>query len=119
MLADRNPELISQVIALGSPLKAALDVHPVTLAAVRAAGIYNRIRFQTPWDQEEAFMADLEKPSKVPMTSIYTKSDGVVNWKACLRDDVTSIEVSGSHGGLGVNAQVYHHLVHGLLVDLG
>jgi len=33
-----------------------------------------------------------------------------VNWKACLRPDVKAIEVRGSHGGLGVNAEVYQHL---------
>jgi hypothetical protein len=25
---------------------------------------------------------------------------------------VKTIEVKGSHGGLGVNAEVYHHLAH-------
>jgi pimeloyl-ACP methyl ester carboxylesterase len=110
VIADRNPEMVSQVIALGSPLNAALDVHPVTLAAVRAARLYNRLRYRTPWDSEEAFMEQLAAAPAVPVTSIYTRSDGVVNWKACLRDDVEVLEVSGSHGGLGVNAEVYRHL---------
>jgi triacylglycerol lipase len=110
VIADRNPDLVSQVIALGSPLNEALDLHPVTMAAVRAARIYNRIRYKTAWDAETAFMEQLAAPPLVPVTSIYTRSDGVVNWKACLRPDVKKIEVKGSHGGLGVNAEVYHHL---------
>jgi len=110
VLADRNPELVSQVIALGSPLNAAYDVHPVTLAAVRAARLYNRIRYRNQWETEVAFMEQLAAPPAVPVTSIYTRSDGVVNWEACLRDDVTTLEVNGSHGGLGVNAEVYRHL---------
>lgn len=110
VLADRNPELVSQVITLGSPLNAALDVHPVTLAAVRAARIYNRLRYPDGWESEVAFMRQIEEPPAVPVTSIYTRSDGVVNWRACLRDDVRSIEVHGSHGGLGMNAEVYRHL---------
>jgi triacylglycerol lipase len=110
VLADRNPELVSQVIALGSPMNEALDVHPLTMAAVRAARLYNRLRFGNQADTEAAFMEQLAAPPLVPVTSIYTRSDGVVNWRACLRPDVKTIEVRGSHGGLGVNAEVYHHL---------
>jgi len=111
VIADRNPELVSQVIALGSPLNEALDIHPLTMAAVRAARLYNRLRYRTA-DTETAFMEQLAAPPAVPITSIYTRSDGVVNWKACIRPDVKVIEVKGSHGGLGVNAEVYHHLAH-------
>jgi triacylglycerol lipase len=112
VIADRNPELVSQVIALGSPLNEALDIHPLTMAAVHAARIYNRLRYWTLADTEADFMEQLAGPPSVPVTSIYTRSDGVVNWKACIRPDVKTIEVKGSHGGLGVNAEVYHHLAH-------
>lgn len=110
VIADRHPEMVSQVIALGSPLNAVLDVHPLTMAAVRAARVYNRIRFGMDWNAEDAFIAELAAPPRVPVTSLYTRSDGVVNWQACLRDDVAVGEVHGSHGGLGVNAEVYRHL---------
>jgi triacylglycerol lipase len=110
VIADRNPELVSQVIALGSPLNEALDVHPLTMAAVHAARLYNMLRYRSPADTEAAFIEQLAASPKVPVTSIYTRSDGVVNWKACLRPDVKTIEVKGSHGGLGMNAEVYHHL---------
>ncbi len=110
VIADRHPEMVSQVIALGSPLNAAFDVHPLTMAAVRAARIYNKLRFRMDWEAEVGFTAELAATPKVPVTSLYTRSDGVVNWHACLRDDVTTVEVSGSHGGLGVNAEVYNHL---------
>src|ERR1700738_66446 len=92
VIADRNPELVSQVIALGSPLNEALDVHPLPMAAGHAARIYNRIRYQSPADMETPFMEQLAAPPLVPVTSIYTRSDGVVNWKACLRPDVKTIE---------------------------
>jgi triacylglycerol lipase len=112
VIADRNPELVSQVIALGAPLNEALDVHPLTMAAVHAARLYNWLRYQTTDETEAAFMEQLAAPPMVPVVSIYTRSDGVVNWKACLRPDVKTIEVKGSHGGLGVNAAVYRHLAH-------
>jgi pimeloyl-ACP methyl ester carboxylesterase len=112
VIADRNPELVSQVIALGSPLNEQLDIHPLTMAAVHAARLYNRVRYRTTGDAEIEFTEQLAAPPVVPVTSIYTRSDGVVNWKACIRPDVKTIEVKGSHGGLGVNAEVYHHLAH-------
>jgi hypothetical protein len=45
----------------------------------------------------------------VPVTSIYTRHDGVVNWKTCIgpeRGDVEHIEVFASHVGLVMNPTV-------------
>ncbi|HMH54688.1 MAG TPA: hypothetical protein VK535_00380, partial [Gemmatimonadales bacterium] len=39
VLSHRNPELVEQVITLGSPLGAPFDVHPLTMAGVRAAHV--------------------------------------------------------------------------------
>ena len=49
------------------------------------------------------------EPIAVPSTSIYTKSDGVVNWHQCLNRDLPqleNVEVYGSHCGLGFNPAV-------------
>jgi hypothetical protein len=43
---------------------------------------------------------------------VYSRSDGVVNWKACLRHDVNAIEVPGSHIGLAMNPDVYRILAY-------
>jgi hypothetical protein len=58
------------------------------------------------------FLRDLAAAPKVPTTSIYSRSDGVVNWKACLRSDINAIEVKGSHVGLALNPEVYRILAH-------
>jgi hypothetical protein len=45
-----------------------------------------------------------------PVTSIYSKSDGVVAWQASVdiyNHQATNIEVNGSHMGLGVNPKVW------------
>ena len=45
-----------------------------------------------------------------PITSIYSKSDGVVGWQASIdtyNPHARNIEVCGSHIGLGVNAKVW------------
>jgi hypothetical protein len=46
----------------------------------------------------------------VPTTSIYTRSDDVVNFRSCLRPDIPAISVWGSHNGLVVNPEVYRVL---------
>jgi len=112
VLAHRKPELVEQVITLGSPLQDPFDVHPLTMAGVRAAHFYNVVRYGHPASVEMRFLRDLAATPKVPTTSIYSRSDGVVNWKACLRSDVNAIEVKGSHVGLAINPEVYRILAH-------
>ena len=112
VLAHRKSELVEQVITLGSPLQDPFDVHPLTMAGVRAAHFYNVVRYGHPASVEMRFLRDLGAAPKVPTTSIYSRSDGVVNWKACLRGDINAIEVKGSHVGLAINPEVYRILAH-------
>ena len=56
-------------------------------------------------------MAELEPIPEVPVTCIYTKTDGLVPWKHCMeaetsRKDIKNIEVFGSHSGMGANVSV-------------
>jgi pimeloyl-ACP methyl ester carboxylesterase len=108
VLADRHPQLVERVIALGSPLTNPFDIHPLTMASVQAARLINFLRH--PLTVEERFLGDLAAAPAVPTTSIYTRSDGVVNWRACVRPDVTCVEVDGCHIGLAVNREVYRVL---------
>ena len=112
VVSHRRPELVEQVIALGSPLRDPFDVHPLTMAGVRAAHVFNVVRHGHPASVEMRFLRDLAAEPKVPITSIYSRSDGVVNWRACLRPDVNGIEVHGSHVGLALNPEVYRVLAH-------
>jgi triacylglycerol lipase len=112
VLSHRNPDLVEQVITLGSPLQDPFDVHPLTMAGVRAAHLYNVVRYGHTATVEQRFLRDLMAEPRVPTTSIYSRSDGVVNWKACRRADINSIEVKGSHVGLALNPEVYRILAH-------
>ena len=107
VLSHRNPELVEQVICLGSPIANSFDVHPVTMLGVRAAQVFNLVRYGNTANIERRFIRDLEAEARVPITSIYSRSDGIVHWEACLRDDVRSIEVTSSHVGLALNPEVY------------
>jgi len=42
--------------------------------------------------------------------AIYSKSDGVVSWRACLDASARHVEVDSSHCGMSVNRAVYRVL---------
>jgi len=43
--------------------------------------------------------------------SIYTRSDGIVDWRSCLEENGgVNIEVRGTHIGLAFNANVYRNV---------
>jgi hypothetical protein len=41
---------------------------------------------------------------------IYSRSDAIVDWRACLDPSATCVEIDGSHCGMAVNARVYAEL---------
>ena len=61
-------------------------------------------------DIDEALALRLAAAPGVPTTSIYSRSDGIVAWEACVQRgggrEVENIEVEGSHCGLGWNREV-------------
>lgn len=98
-LALQAPEEVRYVISLGSPF--ASDVR-----ATNATRLYEALSGEKVEDHvelREAIAGDLP----VPTTSIYSRTDGVVNWRTCrLRasERAENIEVlCASHIGLGVN----------------
>ena len=51
---------------------------------------------------------------EVRFTAIYSKTDGIVNWQACLDPCADLVEVRSSHVGMGANAEVYAEIGHAL-----
>ena len=98
-LALQAPELVRYVVTLASPF--ANDVR-----ATNATRLYEALSGETVGgnvELEQAIAGDLP----VPATSIYSRSDGVVNWRTCLlrpSETAENIEVHfASHVGIGVN----------------
>ena len=52
------------------------------------------------------------KTPPVPLTAIYSKGDGVVNWRVCREAfedfETDNVEVFGAHCGMGFNAAIYY-----------
>lgn len=110
VLSQRRPESIEQVIALGSPLADTMDITSMTRRAVGVVRTANELAYGRRFNVEGRFAHDLSLPPAVPTTSIYTRSDEVVNFRSCLRPDVPAMPVWGSHNGLLVNPEVYRLL---------
>jgi pimeloyl-ACP methyl ester carboxylesterase len=110
VLAQRRPDAVEQVITLGSPLADQSDITRLTQAAVGVVRAANEIGFGLRLRSEGRFAYDLRQPPVVPTTSIYTRSDDVVNFRSCIRPDIPSIAVWGSHNGLVINPEVYRLL---------
>lgn len=115
-LAARRPERVARVISMGAGLDTPFDVSLPTKAGIAAfralhARTSDRIekrgcftdtctcRFATD------YAADF--PAEVPLTSLYSRSDGVVWWEACVVPYARNVEVSGSHVGLAFNRKAY------------
>jgi len=109
------PDRVASVITLGSPFRG-IRSHPLVLAA--GERVRERIRRQNGHTQPDCYtgycgceaVVAVQKglPPSIPQSAIYTKSDGVVDWRVCVTDDpATNFEVSGTHVGLVFNASVY------------
>ena len=105
-LALALPDAVRSVITLGSPFSRSEN-------ASNISDLYELVSGEGPWDKGEGLPHEFDAirgPLPVPATSIWSKTDGVVTWRASvLRADARSenIEVLGaSHVGLGANAAV-------------
>lgn len=115
-LGHRRPDLVSRVISLGAGLDTAFDISIPTraaIAAVRWVHVQTTDRVARNGCFTDTcrcrFTQDFagEFPASVPLTSIYTRGDGVVWWEACTVPYARNVEVSGSHIGLAFNRKAY------------
>jgi pimeloyl-ACP methyl ester carboxylesterase len=96
-IARRSPDAVRAVVTLGSPFRPApgFESHAAPLARALAG----------PWGvgAPRSWPGD-DRPLPVPSTSVFSRTDGIVPWQACVnagRGPHETIEVVGSHCGLG------------------
>ena len=115
-LAVTRPDLVDVLVALGSPQLDPMAIHPLVklqvgvlgvLGTLGAPGLFResclrgdccgeyRGSFQTPF------------PDDVRYVSIYSRSDGIVDWRSCLDPAAELVEVEATHIGMAMNAAVY------------
>gem|GEM_PF-116409 len=104
-LAKLNPNIVRQVITMGSPFRGITKFN-------NASWMYNLLPGnKRVVDLDPALLNDLPLPAPVPTTAIYSKEDGIVPWRKCMEkveDNLhQNIQVRGSHLGLGINISVF------------
>jgi triacylglycerol lipase len=123
VLAVRHPELVSGIVSLGSPQLDPFDVHPLVRAQVYAVGTLGTLGVPGLFKHSckfgrccEKFWEDLAGPVPrgVGYLSVYSKSDGIVRWRACLDPAAEHVEIKASHVGMAVNPRGYRAIAEAL-----
>lgn len=99
-LALRLPEHVRQVTTLGSPFRA-LEYESLGTPGER---LYQRLAHLHVADRIHPSTEAVSGPLPVPSTSVYSRWDGVVDWRSCLQpvtDNSENIPVLASHLGFG------------------
>lgn len=101
-LARARPDQVRRVICLGSPINRRPDANNMMpLFRLVNGG-------RAPKLDHEGFERRKIAPP-VPCAAIYSRTDGIVAWEACMEESAANtqnIEVGGSHFGLVVNREV-------------
>ena len=102
-VARDEPSAVRAVVTFGSPVIGG----PRFTTAARAAA-------RRGWDMDSIDRIVSERkrtPLRVPVTAIYSRRDGVVDWRACIDDEeggpIEHVEVGATHVGLGFSADVF------------
>jgi pimeloyl-ACP methyl ester carboxylesterase len=127
VLATRHPELVRGVVTLGAPLVDVNAVHPLVWVNVRlltalgdlgVPGVISRGCLSGECCAASRRLLREPLPQGVEFVSLYSRSDGIVDWRSCLAPGAAHVEVDSSHIGMPVNAAVYRVLAE-RLADLG
>jgi hypothetical protein len=108
--ARDRPELVRSIVTLGSPVRGGVHGTSIGRWVTRQTGM-------TPEQIRQVLSERQARPIHTPITALYSKTDGVVSWQACIDDEspkVNHVEVPGSHTGLVVNADVYRQVARAL-----
>jgi triacylglycerol lipase len=114
-IAARRPDLVDGIVTLGSPLLAPGAAHPVLLwdlgmlIRLQQAGLGRLMGSdctsgecaRLSWEQGRAPLAP-----GLAFTSVFSRRDGIVDWRACLDPLAKTVEVRTSHLGMAFDPVV-------------
>ncbi|MCB1035334.1 MAG: alpha/beta hydrolase, partial [Acidobacteria bacterium] len=104
LLANRFPQKVRSVISMGSPFA-------VDTKANNSWRLYEWITQERLDDVPAERLAQVRATPPVPTTSIFSRTDGITAWQTAMELEgplAESIEVPGSHLGLGFNPLVLY-----------
>jgi triacylglycerol lipase len=112
-LAARRPDLVCGIVTLGSPQIDPFAIHPLVrlqveavshLGSLGAPGLFKRSCLEG--DCCASYWKQLSEPCPegVGFVAVYSRSDGIVDWRACLDPCADEhVEISASHCGMSVH----------------
>ena len=115
-LAARRPDLVRSIVTLGSPLTDQFAVHPLVRVQVTALGalgtfgvpgLFSRSCTHGECCAETRELMAGPFPREVDFVAVYSRSDGIVDWRSCLDPAARHVEVRSSHIGMSVHPDVY------------
>jgi len=114
--ASLRHDIVASVITLGSPFRG-IRSHPVVIEMSKI--VRHRIReargsetkpgcFTGYCDCDAVNALQIPCPHPIPHTAVYTKTDGVVDWRVCVNNNpATDVEVQSTHIGLAFSPWAY------------
>lgn len=119
-IAVRRPDLVSGIITMGSPMLApgahhrALTAGVDVLVRLSRAGVPGLMSEECvggscarqSFDESRSAM-----PPGVGFTAIFSRRDGIVDWRACVDPAAHLVEVTASHVGMAVDPRVIDQVV--------
>ena len=122
-IASRRPDLVEGIVTMGSPLLAPGAIHSVLafdlsiVIALRRMGLGGMMGddctsgdcARLSWEQ-----ARDELDPDVAFTSVFSRRDGIIDWRGCLDPAARTVEVRTSHLGMAVDPDVFDVVSHAL-----
>ena len=119
VLAVRRPELVSGIVTLGSAHLDPLAVHPLVrlqigvvglLGTLGAPGLFSASCLRGKCCAEVSQELAGPFPGQVGFVSVYSRSDGIIDWRSCLDPAARCVEIDSSHCGMSAHPQAYRHV---------
>ncbi len=116
VLAVRNPDTVAGLVMLGSPVRDSLAVSAPVMRTVRWVARLGDLGLPGVFSSScrdgdccESFRDQLTAPlgPGIDAVAIHSRSDGIVDWRACLDPHAEQVEVDSSHCGMSVHPEVY------------
>lgn len=123
-IAVRRPDLVSNIVTMGSPMLAPGAHHPSLAASVDLLVRLSKAGIPGLMSQECVAGACAQQsfgesrqpvPAGVDFTAIYSRRDGIVDWRACVDPLARAVEVTASHLGMAFDPRVIDHVAGALL----
>jgi hypothetical protein len=114
---------VSGIVTLGSAHLDPLAVHPLVRLQITVVGLLGTLGtpglFSASCMRRECCGEVSDElagpfPRQVGFVSVYSRSDGIVDWRCCLDPAARSVEISSSHCGMSAHPQAYRHVAEAL-----